>query len=176
MNAQDTRYLIDTSVFIQAQRAYYSFRLCPGFWDSLVVLHKQGRVFSVDRVFDEICFGEEDELTVWAKTIVPKSFFKASDDPAVVSWFAQIQVWANSQTQFSAAAKAEFADETDAWLVACAGAENLTVVTQEVFNADIQRKIPIPNICKARDFKVNCVDVYQMLTRLGVQFRWNRES
>ncbi len=44
-------YLIDTSVFIQAYRAYYSFRLCPGFWESLVELHNQGRVLSIDRVF-----------------------------------------------------------------------------------------------------------------------------
>src|SRR5882724_5621885 len=129
MSAPDTRYLIDTSVLIQAQRAYYSFRLCPGFWDSLVALHKQGRVMSIDRVFDEICFGEEDELTVWSKTVMPKSFFNASDESDVVGWFAQIQVWANSQPQFSPAAKAEFADETDAWVVAYAGAKNLTVVT-----------------------------------------------
>lgn len=176
MNAQNARYLIDTSVFIQAMRAYYSFRLCPGFWDSLVALHKQDRVFSIDRVFDEICFGEEDELTIWAKSIVPKTFFKASDSPAIVSWYAQIQTWANSQPQFTPAAKSAFADETDAWLVACAGAEDLTVVTQEVFSADIQRKVPIPNICKAREFKVDCVEVFQMLARLGIRFEWSGKS
>lgn len=170
MISADTRYLIDTSVFIQAHRAYYSFRLCPGFWDSLIELHKQGRVMSIDRVNDEICFGEEDELTVWAKKQMPKSFFAPSNDLSVVRWYAQIQMWANSQPQFSPAAKAEFADETDAWVVAYAGANNFTVATQEVFSPDIQRKVPIPNICKAENFKVPCVDVFTMLTRIGVQF------
>ncbi len=67
MSERTARYLIDTSVFIQAYRAYYSFRLCPGFWQSMVSLHNRGLVFSIDRVLDEICFGEEDELTVWSK-------------------------------------------------------------------------------------------------------------
>lgn len=34
-------------------------------------------------------------------------------------------------------------------------------------------EIPIPDICKAKDFRVPCVDVYQMLERLGVKFGWN---
>jgi len=166
----DTRYLIDTSVFIQAHRAYYSFSVCPGFWDSLIALHGQGVVFSIDRVFDEISYGDEDQLTVWARDSMPKSCFISSDDAPVQAWYAQIQQWANSQIQFSEAAKAEFADETDAWVIAYAGANNLTVVTQEVFNAYIKRKIPIPNVCRAKDFKIPCIDVYTMLERLGVQF------
>jgi hypothetical protein len=167
--SNEPRYLIDTSVFIQAYRAYYSFGVCPGFWDSLVASHKLGLVFSIDKVFEEITYGDEDELTMWSKKIIPKDFFCSTVDDSTVGWFGRIQVWANAQTQFSAAAKAAFADETDAWIVAYAGAKNLTVVTQEVFNSAIQRKVPIPNICKASPFMVPCVDVYTMLSRLGVR-------
>lgn len=170
MSNGTTRYLIDTSVFIQAYRAYYSFKVCPGFWDSLVALHKRGVIASVDRVFDEICFGDEDELTVWSKTVIPKPFFQTTSDPGVIGWYAQIQTWANAQPQFSLAAKSAFADETDAWIVAHAGAKNFTVVTQEVFNPAIKRKIPIPNICKSNQFKVACVDVFTMLEELGIKF------
>lgn len=166
----DIRYLIDTSVFIQAYRAYYSFGLCPGFWESLVALHNHGRVFSIDRVFDEICFGDEDELVVWAKKTMPKSCFISTDDPSVIGWYAAIQKWANSEPQFFPAVKAGFADETDAWIVAYAGAHDMTVVTQEVYSATVKNRIPIPNVCKASDFKVPCVDVFTMLSRLGVQF------
>lgn len=172
MSGGSASYLIDTSVFIQAFRAYYSFNLCPGFWQSLVSLHSQGLALSLDKVFEEICFGDEDELTVWSKTSIPKSFFAESNDSGVIGWYALIQTWANSQPQFSAAAKAEFADETDAWIVAYAGAKSLTVVTQEVFSANIRRKVPIPNVCKAKDFMVNCVDVFEMLERLGIKFEW----
>jgi len=173
MSAPSARYLIDTSVFIQAFRAYYSFSLCPGFWDSLVSLHQRGIVSSIDKVLDEICFGDEDELSVWAKTKMPKTCFPSCDDPGVIGWYAQIQSWANMEPQFSTAAKSEFADETDAWIVAYAGAKNYTVVAGEVFSYNIKRRIPIPNVCQAGNFKVPCLDVFTMLTRLGIQFQWS---
>lgn len=168
----ETRYIIDTSVFIQAYRAYYSFSLCPGFWESLVALHAQGIAWSIDRVFDEICDGDEDELVAWAKSSMSKKYFAASDDGGVVGWFAQIQSWANRQPQFTASAKAAFADETDAWLVAYAGAKNFTVVTQEVFVPNIKWKIPIPNVCIAKEFQVPWLNIFEMLTRLEIKFNW----
>jgi len=170
--SDDAHYLIDTSVFVQAHRAYYSFSVCPGFWDSLVSLHNQGRVMSIDKVLEEICFGDEDQLSAWAKNTMPKTCFPTCDDPGVIGWYSQIQAWANSQPQFSDAAKSEFADETDAWIVAYAGAKNYTVVTGEVFNFNIRRKIPIPNVCQAAQFKVPCLDVFTMLNRLGIKFQW----
>jgi Domain of unknown function (DUF4411) len=84
MSPSMTRYLIDTSVFIQAFRQYYSFAVCPGFWQFLVSLHKRGVICSIDKVFDEICFGDEDELTVWAKKTIPKDFFADSTAIEVV--------------------------------------------------------------------------------------------
>ncbi len=163
------RYLIDSSVLIQAHRTYYAFGLCPGFWDSLVWHHSQGRVLSLDKVRDEI--GDEgDALTKWAATIIPAAAFAASSDADVISRYAEMQVWANSQAQYSAAARAEFASVADAWLVAYAKAKNLTLVTQEVFAANVKVRIPIPNVCKA--FDVNCMDSFTMLNNLNVQFNW----
>ncbi|HWW02794.1 MAG TPA: DUF4411 family protein [Candidatus Acidoferrum sp.] len=173
MSTDSARYLIDTSVFIQAFRAYYSFSVCPGFWTSLVSLHNRGLVLSIDKVLEELCHGDEDELSVWAKTSMPKTCFASCDDPAVIGWYAQIQSWANSQSQFSNAAKSEFAGETDAWVVAYAGAKNYIVVTGEVFSHNVKRRIPIPNVCRAAPFQVNCIDVFTMLTRLGIKFQWN---
>lgn len=176
MTERSTCYLLDTSIFIQAHRAYYSFPLCPGFWESLISFHRQGVVLSIDKVFDEICFGDEDALTGWAKTCAPKEFFAASDDSEVVSWFARVQTWANSESQYSAAAKAEFASVTDAWIVAYAGAKNLTVVTGEVFNPSVKRRIPIPNVCLAKCHQVKCIDVFEMLTRLRVRLVLEKNS
>ena len=176
MSIANSRYLIDTSVFIQAYRAYYSFKLCPGFWHSILSLHKQGLVLSIDRVFDEMCFGDEDELHLWARKTVPKEFFSDSTTSEVVNWYAQLQQWANKQSQFHASAKQEFASDADAWLIAYAGANNFTVVTQEVFAYDIKRRIPIPNVCKSQAFRIPVVDVFTMLERLNIQFNWSRES
>jgi hypothetical protein len=172
------RYLIDTSVFVQAYRQYYTFKVCPGFWTCLASLHRQGIVCSIDRVFDEICYGDEDELSMWAKKTMPKEFFGDSTTIEVVRWYGQIQQWAHSQTQFSPAAKSEFADaeEADAWLIAYAGAKNLTLVTQETYNAEIKRKIPIPNVCKANEFRVPVINIYDMLERCGITFTWSENS
>ena len=54
--------------------------------------------------------------------------------------------WSISHKQYNTKAKDEFAneDKADAWLVAHAIDGQYTVVTEEVFNPDIQRKIPIP--------------------------------
>ena len=168
---KEARYLVDTGVFVQAYRAYYSFRVCPGFWDGLIAFHKQGRVLSIDRVFDEVCdYGVEDELSNWVKSAVPSTFFANSTAPEVVNWYGRIQVWANQHPQFSPAAKAEIADGADAWLIAYAGAYDYTVVTSEVFKPDVKARIPIPNVCKAKEFMVPCLDVFQMLEGLGVRF------
>jgi hypothetical protein len=173
MSEHPTRYLIDSSVFIQAHRTYYAFHLCPGFWDSLIWLHNKGRILSLDKVHEEICDGDEDALVSWAKSAMPTSGFVASDDADVVSWYGKMQVWANANPQFSAAAKAEFADEPDAWLIAYAKAKNFTLVTREVFSPDIKWKIPIPNVCKAKEFAVDCIDTFEMLERLEVKFHFN---
>jgi hypothetical protein len=36
MTAGTEKYLLDSNVFIEAYRRYYSFDICPGFWDCLV--------------------------------------------------------------------------------------------------------------------------------------------
>ena len=170
MSTSPTRYLIDSSVFIQAHRTYYAFGLCPGFWDSLVWHHSQGSVLSLDKVREEI--GDEgDALAKWAATIIPASAFAASSGSEVILQYAEMQVWANSQAQYTAAARAEFASVADAWLVAYAKANDLTLVTQEVYAPNIKARIPIPNVCKA--FDVNYTDSFTMLKNLNAQFKWN---
>ncbi len=42
----DSLYIIDSDVLISAKNSYYSFEICPGFWDSLIKHHQSGEVFS----------------------------------------------------------------------------------------------------------------------------------
>jgi hypothetical protein len=76
--------------------------------------------------------------------------------------------WVQAQNQFSPAAKADFANGADGWLVAYARAKGCVVVTQEVPAPDARRKVPIPNVCQA--FDVPFVNTFEMLRALGVQF------
>jgi hypothetical protein len=81
-------------------------------------------------------------------------------------------VWARQQSQFTETAKAEFADKADAWLIAYAKAQNVVLVTHEVLDRYIQKKIPMPNVCEA--FNVAYVDTFVMLRDLEAQFHWQQ--
>ena len=70
--------------------------------------------------------------------------------------------------QFKDSAKSEFAKGADGWLVAFAKLNSYNLVTLEVFNPNIQRKVPIPNVC--RTFQVQCFDTFEMLRALGIKF------
>ena len=57
-------YLLDADVFIRAKNLHYGFDFCPGFWDWLVEANVRDRVFSIERVADELKAGD-DELAEW---------------------------------------------------------------------------------------------------------------
>jgi hypothetical protein len=165
----DRKFLLDANVFIEAKRRYYAFDLCPGYWESLVWNHQEDRVQSLDRVKQELERGGDD-LKQWVTSVMPGTCFASSDDPLVTGEFAQILAWVQGQAQFFPEAKAEFAGNTDGWLVAYAKAKSLVLVTQEVFARDARRTVPIPNVCEA--FGVTYVNTYEMLRELATQFSW----
>jgi hypothetical protein len=163
----NSRFILDANIFIEAKKRYYSFTLCPGYWKALVAHHKSGRVVSIDKVHDELK-DEGDELSNWASEETPETFFKLTQDIAVVSAFQEIVNWVYSETQFTEAAKAEFASVADGWIVAYAKVNGLLVVTHEEYSADAKKKVPIPNVCL--EFNIKHVNTFEMLNDLKVKF------
>lgn len=157
-------YLLDANVAMQAARHYYAFDIAPLFWEALISQAANGRVRSIDRVKAEIDKGNDD-LKDWANDSFDE-WFESTDIDEVVEAYAEIMQWASEQTQFTEAAKAEFAGVADGWLVAYARARGCVVVTLEKLDRTVRRKIPIPNVCEA--FAVECVDTFGMLRALGV--------
>jgi len=158
------RYVLDTSLFTQAKRSYYAFDIARSFWQHLVKSANQGIITSIDKVYDEIERGKDD-LYVWVQQNLPLQFFRDTDNSSdVLKNYQQLRIgWTSSNTQFLNNAKAEFAqyDEADAWIVAFALSNRLTVVSQEIFNANIKRKILIPNVCY--EFNVRHIDTFTFL-------------
>ena len=68
-------YLLDANVFIQAKNLHYGLDFCPAFWDWLIGHNTAGRVFSIEKVGDEVEAGG-DELTTWAAQRGPSFFLK----------------------------------------------------------------------------------------------------
>jgi hypothetical protein len=161
------KYLLDANVFIEAQRRYYPFDLCPGFWAALLQQHEKKRILSIDRIKKEIEDGG-DELAKWVRRIAPSTFFKKTADKGVIDAFRRMVEWVDHGTQYSEDAKTEFARGADGWLVAYAKTNGLVVVTHEVYDPNIKRRVPIPNLC--RHFIVDYVDTFKMLKELGIQF------
>ena len=161
------RYVLDANVFIEAKNKFYSFKLCPGYWNALIAQHEDHRLCSIDKVLDEL-EREGDQLSDWTRNAVPDTFFKKTQDQAVIIAFQAMITWVNGAAQFTPAAKAEFATAADGWLIAFAKVNKLIVVTHEEYAPLAQRKVPMPNVCL--EFNVGYVNTFEMLEGLRVRF------
>jgi hypothetical protein len=135
-------YLLDANVFIQAKNLHYGLDFCPAFWQWVIDSNAHQRVFSIDKVADELAAGA-DKLTDWAKENGNGLFRKT--DTAVAAEFGQVSTWVTSQ-QYEPAAINTFLQVADFYLIAHALAGGHTVVTHEVAANSVKR-IKIPNVC-----------------------------
>jgi hypothetical protein len=158
-------YVLDANVFIEAARRYYAFDIVPPFWEILVNHGNSGRILSIDRIKHELNRGN-DELAGWANNSFHMCFASTADEDVIES-YRQIMIWSQDQAQYKDEAKAEFASVADAWLVAYALAKGCIVVTHEQFDANIRRRIKIPNVCQA--FHVEYIDPFHMMRALGIR-------
>ena len=166
-----TTYLVDSDVLITAKNLYYAFDLCPGFWKSLLHYHGEGRVFSVDRVRNELLVGRNDEeLFQWVKNDVPKGFFLPVDTDELARVYTEIMLWVQRHPNYLDHAKAKFATGADGWLVACARVRGATVVTNEQPAPASRRDVKLPDVCE--EFEVPRQNTFVMLRALGAQFDW----
>ena len=161
------KYLLDANVFIQAKRTYYPFDICPGYWDALCWHKTKGTLCSIDKVWHELKRGG-DELFTWAAESFREDGFV--DSSVASADYSSIVHWVQNHSQFNLAAKSEFADVADGWLVALAKSEGYVLVTQEVTNPSIKKKVPIPNVCDA--FGVKHLTTYDLLRDLGIVLNW----
>ncbi len=149
-------YLLDANVFIQAKNLHYGLDFCPAFWEWLVEQNQAGKVFSIEKVGDEIQAGD-DELSVWAKDRDQDFFLKP--DAAVLQGLGDVSQWASSNG-YEATAITTFFQVADYYLVGHALANGYTVVTHEIPSNSV-KKIKIPNACIGMDVKF--MSPYEML-------------
>lgn len=161
-------FVLDANVFMEAHRRYYTQDLCPGFWECLIHYCREGRVFSIDRVLDEVLVNQ-DQLSEWVKQ-APDSLFVSLAAEPVINTFTEMMNWVQGNSQFKPEAKTDFAKAADGWVVAYARVHNAVVVTHEGFNATIKKRVPIPNVCRQSD--VTCCNTFTMLRKLEVHFVW----
>lgn len=157
-------YLLDADVFISAKNLHYGFDFCPAFWDWLAREHEAGKVFSIEKVADELRAGQDD-LARWVAKL-PTGFF-LRPDPATLSALKTVGDWVNGQPNYSRAAKNEFLAKADYYLVAQALAGGHVVVTRERAE-NSKHTVKIPNVCLGVGVKF--MTPFEMLRRERARF------
>ena len=156
-------YVLDADVFIRAKNLHYGFDFCPAFWDWLIAGNAAEKVFSIEKVGDEVQ-AVEDELTGWAAERGEGFFLRP--DATVFPALAEVSTWATAQ-EYEPAAVSTFLQVADYYLMAQALASNHTVVTHEIPSAST-RKIKLPDACIG--LGVKCMTPYEMLRRERARF------
>ncbi len=155
-------YLLDSNIFIQAKNLHYGMDFCPGFWDFLIKKNEESKLYSIEKVKDELQV-IDDDLSKWIKQRGSRFFLKP--DELVLSALVEISRSINEQ-DYETGAKKMFLQSADYYLIAQAKAQGYTVVTNEKLS-DSKKKIKIPNVCIS--FRVKYITVYEMLRTAKVR-------
>lgn len=157
-------YLFDTNIFIRSKNEMPS-DIWPTFWNRIAELIREGKIFSSEKVKEEINRGNDD-LTEWMKKNVGTEFYQ-SVDSEVLDKYKDTQNWVMNNPIFKPAAKNEYAQVADAYLVATAAAKNMTLVTYEVSDPTCRKRVKIPDACIA--LGVRYCDLNTAFRDLGVR-------
>lgn len=155
-------YMVDTSVFIQIKN-YFGLDVCEGFWEWMIEGNVEGKVFSVEKVAEELGKGN-DELADWAKKLGSEFFL--SPDQKVIESMQNVSNRVSGQSYTQAAVR-KFLDSADYYLISCALAYDGVVVTYEIMERT-ENRVKIPNVC--REFDIEYIKPYEMLKDEGVRF------
>lgn len=162
------KYLLDANVFIQAKRFYYPFDIFPGFWEWLDREMENGVLGSIIPIYDELTAGS-DILSQWAIERKDSGWFLPVEEVETQEQYSVIASWAvNPAQKFKQTAQEEFLFVGDSWLIAKAVAENRIIVTHEKYDANSQKRILIPNVCRA--FGIEYIDTVELIRRTGARF------
>lgn len=155
---------MDANVFIEPAKKYYAFNLVPKYWDCLCTYAEKGFISSIDKVKNEL--RRDKQLVEWANTKFPRWESTRNDD--VINEFKNITEQFRLNQHYTVAAKTIFADKAkaDAWIIAYAKINNYVVVTDERWNQEQRKKIPIPNTCDILD--VEWIGIIGMLQNLKI--------
>ncbi|MAT13751.1 MAG: hypothetical protein CMJ46_00590 [Planctomyces sp.] len=162
-------YCLDANTFIEAKNRYYGLDFCPAFWDWIDRERDAGDLLCVAAIYDEIANGNDD-LATWIRARKQHTWLRAIEPQNVQEAYRTVVAHVESKRDdpYTDAAIADFMGGADPWLIAYALANEHTIITHEVANPNIKRRIPIPNVCNALD--ITFITPYDALRQLRAQF------
>ena len=161
--------VVDTNILIGAYVKDYTPTAFPGVWQFLDHQVQAGRLVLIDAVKREVL--HPDGLVDWVQDHA-NLVVRETEDLDTVERYEQVIGWVKDSSQYTRRAADDFARGADGWLVSLGRVKGTAVVTNEAFNAESRKHVPIPNVC--REFDVECVTTTAMFERLGARFLWRR--
>ncbi|MDE2644243.1 MAG: DUF4411 family protein [Bacteroidota bacterium] len=156
-------YLLDSNVFIGAHQFHYSFDFHPGFWDWLIQTNLEGKVFSIEKVYEEIS-QQEDQLYEWAQN--RKGEFFLENPPDIDGHLKHVTDCVN-RGNYKPTAIEEFLKSADYYLIGYALFSDFRIVTHEVPRSR-KGRIKIPSVCQV--LGVECITPFDMLRQENARF------
>ena len=137
-------HLIDTDVFIRANRQHYGLDYCPAFWDWLAFHGQADNVASVVAVLEEIRY--PIELKQWARG-PGRQLFRAVDTD-VLAAAKDVSLWVHG-AGYLAGAVTSFMSKADYWIDVFAGVvrQNELTVYCSLVTADRARDLLLAAAC-----------------------------
>ena len=110
--------------------------------------HREGRVFSVDRMRGELLAGcPTGDLLRWVGETVPARFVDRMDTGAVVRTQTDVMIWVQGHPRCFDHARAKFPAGADGWLAVYAWVHGAVVVTDEQSAPESGREVKLPDVC-----------------------------
>ncbi|MDV3251989.1 DUF4411 family protein [Devosia sp. BK] len=158
-------YLLDANVFIEAKNRYYAFDIVPAFWTWMDNVVAQN-VRTITMVRDELMV-KDDPLGEWMRDRKDADWVLPVDDEATQLAFAEIVVELGNSSYLQPGID-KFLSGADPWLIAKAKALGATIVTHEVADEHIRKRVPIPNLCGSRS--IVCLNTFETMRDLQAKF------
>jgi predicted nucleic acid-binding protein len=163
MSTKAVKYCLDANVLIQAWQKYYNPRFCPDYWNILIELGKQQRIFIPELVYEEIT-RTEDELSKWFK----KSKIPIDKISESVTLCLK-KVYEADPEHKKLVDNIRGRSLADPWIIAHAIDKSAVVVTKENKETALNSKrIRIPNVCE--NMKIKWIDDFQFIDEIGIKF------
>ena len=158
------KYCLDANVLIQAWQKYYNPRFSPDYWNILIELGKQDKIFIPELVYEEIT-RTEDKLSRWLKA--SKIPIKKITEPVTI---CLQKIYSANPVHKNLVDNINGRSLADPWVIAHSIFENAIVVTkEEKITALNSKRIRIPNVCDNMD--VRWINDFQFIDELDIKFK-----
>ncbi|MFC1783083.1 DUF4411 family protein [Planctomycetota bacterium] len=156
------KFCLDSNVFIEAWKGYYSLEFFPAYWEKLDQLACDETVFATKEVEKEI-IRIDDDLKKWLSD--KKYFFREIDG---IVQECLLKIYQKDEKHRRLVDSTKQRSVADPWVIAHAMAENAIVVTKEIYEHNPTKRMKIPNVCEAMG--IEWINDFDFIRALGLKF------